>query len=242
MSDLVTDTGNIELELPLEIPRASDLKSDSVSTGADLPGIGFWTSSAKRIFDVVCSALLLTLLSPLLLAIGIALLRSGRPILFAQERAGRDGRVFRCLKFRTMIPGAEEILERLLQQDPALQREWQQNQKLKVDFRITRLGALLRKWSLDELPQLWNVLCGEMSLVGPRPALLDQMYLYGNSARYYYAVRPGITGPWQVGARGDGFERRIELDCRYVRELSFWSDLGLLLRTIPAVLSARGAK
>ncbi len=242
MSDLVTDTGEVELELPLQISLASDQMPDSVSTGEDLPGIGFWTSSAKRVFDVVCSALLLAVLSPVFLIIGIVLLRSGRPILFAQERAGRGGRPFRCLKFRTMIPGAEEILERLLQQDPALRREWQQNQKLKVDFRITRLGALLRKWSLDELPQLWNVLCGDMSLVGPRPALLDQMHLYGSSARYYYAVRPGITGPWQVGARGNGFERRIELDCLYVRELGFWKDLGLLLRTIPAVLSARGAK
>jgi lipopolysaccharide/colanic/teichoic acid biosynthesis glycosyltransferase len=238
----VTNAGEIELELPLETSLASEQASDSLSSGEDLPGIGFWTASAKRAFDLICSAVLLALLLPAFLAIGIALLRTGRPILFAQERAGRGGRSFRCLKFRTMIPGAEEILERLLRQDPVLQSEWQQNQKLKVDFRITRLGRLLRKWSLDELPQLWNVLRGEMSLVGPRPAMLDQMHLYGNLAKFYYAVRPGITGLWQVEARGEGFERRIELDCEYVHGLSFWKDLGLLLRTIPAVLSARGAQ
>jgi len=241
MSDLVTETG--EIELPLEASPEPELTHGSAAVDSELQLVGYWTGFAKRSFDIVCSAVLLLLLSPLFLLIGGALLRSGRPILFAQERAGFGGRAFRCLKFRTMIPGAEEILERLLQQDPALQREWQQHQKLKVDFRITRLGALLRKWSLDELPQLWNVLCGDMSLVGPRPALLDQMHLYGNLARYYYAVRPGVTGPWQVSARGDGgFERRIELDCQYVRQLSFWSDLLLLLRTIPAVLSARGAR
>jgi lipopolysaccharide/colanic/teichoic acid biosynthesis glycosyltransferase len=241
MSDLVTETG--EIELPLDASPEPELTLGSASADSDMQLVGYWTALTKRGFDIFCSAILLLLLSPVFLVIGGTLLRSGRPILFAQERAGCGGRPFRCLKFRTMIPGAEEILERLLQQDPALQREWQQNQKLKVDFRITRLGALLRKWSLDELPQLWNVLCGDMSLVGPRPALLDQMHLYGSLARYYYAVRPGITGPWQVGARGDGgFERRIELDCQYVQQLGFWSDLWLLLRTFPAVLSARGAR
>ena len=239
MSDLVTEAVEMDLELPPEASTALD----PGAAGAELELVSFWTGTAKRAFDILCSATLLLLLSPLFLLIGCALLRTGRPILFAQERAGRSGHTFRCLKFRTMIPGAEQILERLLQQDPALRREWDQNQKLKVDFRITRLGAVLRKWSLDELPQLWNVLRGDMSLVGPRPALLDQMPMYGHSARCYYAVRPGITGPWQVSARGDegGFERRIELDCQYVRELSFWRDLGFLLRTIPAVLSARGA-
>ena len=239
MSELVTDAG--ELELPLEAPLQSDLTAGSVASEPDFPVVGFWTVGSKRLFDVFCAATLLLLLSPLFLAVGIALLRTGRPILFAQERVGRNGRTFRCLKFRTMIPGAEEILERLLRQDPVLQNEWQQNQKLKVDFRITRLGALLRKSSIDELPQLWNVLCGEMSLVGPRPATLDQMHLYGSQVKAYYAVRPGITGLWQVKARGECFEKRVELDCEYVRGLSFWKDLGLLLRTIPAVLSARGA-
>jgi len=241
MSDLVTDAGGIHL--PAEASAAQRLE-DGVRLGLEpaVPSIGPLTRYAKRSLDIAVSLSLLLLLSPLLLLVAVALARSGRPILFAQERVGLGGRSFHCLKFRSMVPGAEEILERLLQQDPELRREWSRTQKLKADFRVTRLGAVLRKTSIDELPQLWNVLCGHMSLVGPRPALPKQLPLYGAQAVLYTAVRPGMTGLWQVHARGDGdFARRVRYDTDYVRNCSFWNDLGLLARTVVVVISGKGA-
>jgi undecaprenyl-phosphate galactose phosphotransferase len=241
MSDLVTDAGG--MELPAQASAAERLEDGSV-LGPELavPVIGLATRCAKRALDIAVSLTLLLLLSPLMLLVALALARTGRPILFAQERVGFGGHVFHCLKFRSMVPGAEEILERLLQQDPELRREWSETQKLKVDFRVTRFGAVLRKTSIDELPQLWNVLCGEMSLVGPRPALPKQLPMYGTQAVLYTAVRPGMTGLWQVNARGDGdFQRRVQYDTDYVRSCSFWNDIALLARTVAVVISGKGA-
>ena len=241
MSDLVTDAGGVGL--PAEV-TAVDRLEDGAVLGLEpaAPTIDLLTRCVKRGFDIVVSLGLLLLLSPLMLLVACALARSGRPILFAQERVGMGGRSFHCLKFRSMVPGAEDILERLLQQDPELRREWSQAQKLKVDFRVTRFGAFLRKNSIDELPQLWNVLRGEMSLVGPRPALPKQLPLYGSLAVLYTAVRPGMTGLWQVSARGDGdFQRRVQYDTDYVRNCSLWNDLALLVRTVGVVVSRKGA-
>src|SRR5581483_4576534 len=181
-------------------------------------------------------------LAPLFLLIALVLLRGGGPVLFVQPRIGRDGKAFPCYKFRTMVPHAEQVLQDLMQRSEALREEWSRSQKLRCDPRITRAGELLRRTSLDELPQLWNVLRGDMSLIGPRPVLPEQLAWYGAQAACYASMRPGITGLWQVTARGDGdFGRRIELDCEYVRRFSLALDLSILLRTVGVVLSGRGA-
>ena len=196
----------------------------------------------KRFIDIAGSLALLLLLSPLLLGIGAVVSFSG-PIIFRQARVGKAGRTFTCLKFRTMVPEAETTLQRLLESHPEARAEWERAQKLTVDPRITRIGAVLRKTSLDELPQLWNVLRGDMSLVGPRPALPSQLPLYGSAARWYLSMRPGMTGPWQVNARGDDdFRRRIEFDGGYARHFSLLHDVRILLTTIKVVLSGKGAK
>jgi lipopolysaccharide/colanic/teichoic acid biosynthesis glycosyltransferase len=203
---------------------------------------GYWSRLIKRGIDIAGSLSLLLLLSPLLAVVACAVARSGRPILFAQARVGLGGRIFRCLKFRSMSPGAEEILDELLRKDSALRQDWERGQKLKNDFRITPVGAILRKWSLDELPQLWNVLRGDMSLVGPRPALPSQMEIYGASAAVYSSMRPGITGLWQITARGDmNFKRRVALDCEYVENFTLGKDLVYLLKTVLVVLRRDGA-
>ena len=196
----------------------------------------------KRLVDVVSSIVLLLLLSPLLLLVSSALLACGGPVVFAQARVGRHGRVFTCYKFRSMVPDAERVLTDLMRSSDELREEWSRSQKLRVDPRITGLGELLRRTSMDELPQLWNVLRGDMSLIGPRPVLPEQLAWYGTQAACYTSMRPGITGLWQVTARGDAdFARRIELDCEYVHRFSLPLDLWILLRTVSVVLSGRGA-
>lgn len=194
--------------------------------------------AAKRLLDVVVSAAALIVFSPLLVAIGIAIrLRHGSPVLFQQTRVGLHGRPFTMLKFRTMEPGAEERLSALMHRNevngPAF--------KLSDDPRITRVGALLRSSSLDELPQLVNVLKGEMSLVGPRPALLHEVAEYDIWHRRRLSVRPGMTGLWQIEARSDGhFDNRAALDLRYIDQWSIWTDVRILARTVPAILFSRG--
>jgi len=156
-----------------------------------------------------------------------------------QERVGRGGRGFRFLKLRTMVPKADTRLERYLQSNPEARAEWDATQKLKNDPRITAVGKLLRKTSLDELPQLWNVLVGDMSLVGPRPMMVSQRDLYPGSA--YYKLRPGITGSWQVSERHESeFRARAIYDTSYERELSFRTDLSILCKTVGVVLRATG--
>jgi len=200
------------------------------------------TEFSKRAIDIALSLALLALLSPVFLALAGAVRMSGRQILFRQWRVGRHGCLFQCLKYRTMTPDAEQKLEQLLRDHPELAAEWERSQKLKNDPRITRVGKFLRRTSLDELPQLWNVLRGDMSLVGPRPIMPEQLPLYGRAAKWYLAMRPGITGLWQVTARGDGnFSRRIALDCHYVRTHRLWNDWWILLKTPLVVLTGRGA-
>ncbi len=197
----------------------------------------------KRLIDLFGSALLIVLSSPILLVVAAAIkLDASGPVFFVQKRVGRGGRIFGCYKFRTMVPDAESILAKVLEDNADLSEEWGKNQKLKNDPRITRLGSFLRSTSLDELPQLLNVAMGQMSLVGPRPALPEQLFAYGRGARWYFAVRPGLTGLWQVKARGNShFGLRVALDCYYVRQLSIMTDFGILIQTISVVLSRRGA-
>ncbi|KAA9006092.1 sugar transferase [Histidinibacterium aquaticum] len=196
----------------------------------------------KRLLDLSLCLAALMVLAPVMALIWAALKRGGGPALFRQRRVGAGGRVFDCLKFRSMVPDAEAALCVLRDQDPAIDREWRLNQKLLNDPRITPLGNLLRRTSLDELPQLWNVLRGEMSLVGPRPFTVEQTELYrqaGGAA--YFLMRPGLSGEWQVSGRGrTSFADRVGYDDLYWQRLSLAHDLRLLAATLPAVLRAKG--
>lgn len=193
---------------------------------------------AKRALDIVVASATLVLLSPLLLIVALAVyLTMGRPIVFPQSRMGFAGRTFSCPKFRTMVTDAEAALQQYLKDHPEAAHEWRTRQKLQHDPRITPLGHILRRSSIDELPQLFSVLAGHMSCVGPRPIVRSEIERYGPHYRDYTMVRPGITGLWQVSGRSRvSYRRRIALDRYYVRRWSFWLDIWILIRTIPAVL------
>jgi exopolysaccharide production protein ExoY len=202
--------------------------------------LGGWP---KRAFDFVASALGLLFVAPLLATLMLLVwLQDGGPALYGQVRIGVGGRKFRCLKLRSMMVDADAALERHLATDPEAAREWAETRKLRNDPRITRLGRFLRRSSLDELPQLFNVLRGEMSLVGPRPVVADELERYGLARLHYLRSRPGITGLWQISGRSDTtYERRIELDREYSLRWSLLGDFQILVRTLPAILSQKGA-
>ena len=197
----------------------------------------------KRLFDVAFSAAALIMLSPVLLVCVIAILiDSPGPVLFRQRRLGKGGKEFRIVKFRTMRPDAEAVLNDLLERDPVARAEWQKDRKLRADPRVTRVGRFLRRSSLDELPQFWNVLAGEMSVVGPRPIVSAEIPLYRRAWNAYCAVRPGVTGLWQVSGRNDtGYERRVQLDQEYVSRWSATLDVNIVFRTIRCIVDAAGA-
>jgi len=201
---------------------------------------GFYMRYGKRALDVMLVLLSAPIVVPVVAMCAIALwLESGQP-LFRQNRLGRGGQVFVMWKLRTMVHNADEMLEQHLETDPVLREEWTQNQKLKRDPRITPLGRLLRATSLDELPQLWNVLVGQMSLVGARPMMVNQLDLYGN-ADGYFMLRPGVTGPWQVGDRNQiSFCGRADIDDAYSRDITLGRDVQILLETITVVVRGTG--
>jgi undecaprenyl-phosphate galactose phosphotransferase len=196
-----------------------------------------WPQLVKRAFDVVTASLLLVFLAPLLALVALKIrLFDGGQVIFAHTRVGRHGRLFPCYKFRTMVAHSAEVLAELLAEDPVARAEWERDRKLRCDPRITPLGRLLRKTSLDELPQLINVVRGEMSLVGPRPVVPDELELYGAARIYYLQVRPGLTGLWQISGRNDlDYERRVSLDAWYVRNWTLWYDILILVRTVLVV-------
>ncbi|ADM09578.1 undecaprenyl-phosphate galactosephosphotransferase [Parvularcula bermudensis HTCC2503] len=195
----------------------------------------------KRAGDIVVSLAALLFLFPLLLLLVFLIKGDGGPVLFSHQRVGKDGKVFSCLKFRTMVPGASAKLAEVLAADPRAAEEWAAAYKLSNDPRITKAGNFLRVTGLDELPQLLNVLKGEMSLVGPRPIVEPELTRYGPYKGYYLSVRPGITGLWQVSGRNAiSYGRRVALDKRYVETWSLWADIVILARTPIEVLFARG--
>lgn len=197
----------------------------------------------KRAMDVLGAGLLLLLCAPVFLVIAALVKRDGGKVFYAHERVGRGGRLFGCLKFRSMVADADRRLAALLDRDPAARAEWEATRKLKNDPRVTWIGRFLRASSLDELPQLINVLKGEMSLVGPRPVQAAELAaFYGAAAQHYMAVRPGLTGPWQISGRSDtSYAQRVALDVQYVAHPSLATDVKILLRTPVAVLARRGA-
>jgi Undecaprenyl-phosphate galactose phosphotransferase WbaP len=202
-----------------------------------------WALRAKRLIDLVATLIGGTLILPLVLALGLLIyLQSGGPVLYRDQRMGRDGSLFWCVKFRTMVPDAEVLLQRVLHEDAGLREEYAKYHKLRDDPRVTSVGRFLRTTSLDELPQLWNVLRGEMSLVGPRPYLPRESEEIGITQSEILRVLPGITGPWQVAGRNHtSFGERVNTDAYYIRDWSIWLDLVLLARTLKMVVVGRGA-
>lgn len=202
---------------------------------------GAYAAFGKRVFDLVVTVACLPIIMPVLLILWIIVRRDGGAFFFAHPRVGRDGVVFPCMKIRTMVVNADEVLRDILENDPERAHEWKTHFKLRNDPRVTKIGRILRATSLDELPQVFNVLKGEMSIVGPRPITAEELELYGSLADSYRAVRPGLTGPWQItGRRENDFESRARLDAEYVANMSFWRDFSILLRTVPEVLLAKG--
>ncbi len=195
-------------------------------------------------FNRGCALMLMVLMAPVLLIIALLIWREdGQPILFAHYRVGRNGRLFRCLKFRTMLRDADQVLGRMLLADPGLRLEWERDQKLLRDPRVTRIGRVLRLTSLDELPQLLNIWRGEMNFVGPRPIVVQELQRYGAYKRHYLSVKPGVTGLWQVSGRNNTtYERRVELDRRYVEHRSVWLDAMIVVRTFKVVVTREGAR
>ena len=191
----------------------------------------------KRGFDIVAAGCAVAALSPIFLFTAIKVRQDGGPALFSQPRVGRNGKLFPCYKFRSMRVNAEESLQEYLASNPDAAEEWAKFQKLKNDIRITPFGNFIRRTSIDELPQLLNVLKGDMSLVGPRPIMPEQAELYGDDFCFYEAVRPGITGPWQVSGRNKlTFKERIALESWYARNWNPWTDIVIILKTFPALL------
>ena len=204
---------------------------------------GSRVDAAYSLLNRVSAALLLLVFSPLMLIIAWRIWREdGAPVLFAHWRVGQNGHLFRCLKFRTMVCNADVVLAELLLRDPLAREEWLRDHKLRDDPRIMRVGRFLRRTSLDELPQLFNVLCGDMNLVGPRPVVVQEVPRYGEHKRHYLSVKPGMTGLWQVSDRNaTGFAERVTIDVHYVRNWSPWLDLYVLARTVPVVLGGTGS-
>lgn len=202
-----------------------------------------WALRTKRVVDFTSTVLGGLAAAPIILVLALMVyLESGGPVFYRDKRMGRDGKLFACVKFRTMVPGAEGLLQRMLEEEPAAREEYAKYHKLRDDPRVTRVGRFLRRTSMDELPQLWNVLMGDMSLVGPRPYLPRESEEIGVTQGEILRVPPGITGPWQVSGRNQtSFQERVDIDAYYVHDWSIWLDIVLLTQTLKIVLRGRGA-
>ena len=228
------------ISLPLQPATAPSELDPALSAPPVTAPVG---GARKRVFDVICASAILIGVTPLFLMLTIIIkLRGDGPVVFRHTRIGFDGRRFDCIKFRTMVVDAEQKLADHLAADPDAAEEWGRDQKLRSDPRVTRIGAVLRKTSLDELPQLFNVLRGDMSLVGPRPVIEDELARYGAFRSAYLSARPGMTGLWQVSGRNSTtYERRTELDATYVRDWRLRNDIAIIMKTVPEVLMSSRA-
>jgi lipopolysaccharide/colanic/teichoic acid biosynthesis glycosyltransferase len=218
------------------------LYANATAARAHAPRVA-WDQPLTEAMNFLIALVALIFLAPLMITVALLVYaQDGGPAIFAHKRLGKGGRHFRCLKFRSMAMDAEERLADLLARDPAARAEWEKDHKLRNDPRVTKLGAFLRKSSLDELPQLFNVLRGEMSLVGPRPIVDAEVTKYGRRFRHYCAVKPGITGLWQVSGRNDtSYRSRVAMDCIYAERRNTLLDAKIILATVPAVLLSRGS-
>ncbi len=191
--------------------------------------------------DLVLSVLLLPLVAPIVVLLWATVKMDGGPGFYSQKRVGKNGKPFKCWKLRTMVPNADAVLQSILEKDADMAAEWSRDQKLTFDPRITRIGGILRSTSLDELPQLWNVIRGEMSLVGPRPVTSQEIARYGEAAATVLSVRPGVSGPWQVSGRNlISYDQRVAMDHEYASKLTFGSDLKILCLTVAVVFKRTG--
>ncbi|HAT7492387.1 TPA: undecaprenyl-phosphate galactose phosphotransferase WbaP [Raoultella ornithinolytica] len=229
--------------IPLDSTDMSFIFSHEVMIFRVQQNLAKWSSrTLKRLFDVVGSIAIIVILSPLLLYISRKVKIDGGPAIYGHERIGKDGKLFKCLKFRSMVINSKDVLEELLANDSEAKKEWDATFKLKNDPRITKIGGFLRRTSLDELPQLFNVLKGEMSLVGPRPIITAELERYNDEVDYYLLSKPGMTGLWQVSGRSDvDYETRVYLDAWYVKNWSMWNDIAILFKTVGVVLKKDGA-
>ncbi len=249
----IIDWAGTRFQRLIVVPELPGYAANSAMIARDLAGtfgveikqnlLNPWSQRVKRALDLLGAGIGGLLISPLLLAMVLLIkLDSPGPAIYGQQRLGTGGQTFRCWKFRTMCLDAEKALNEHLQNDPTLLAEWEHDQKLRDDPRVTRVGRFLRKTSLDELPQLWNVLRGEMSLAGPRPIVDAEVSKYGEVYELYQRVTPGISGLWQVSGRsGTSYEERVAMDAYYVRNWSVWLDLVILARTVSSVIFRRGA-
>lgn len=199
---------------------------------------------AKRIFDIAAASALILILLPVIVSIYLlVILLDGAPVLYGHSRIGRGGKAFKCWKFRTMVRDSDKRLAELLKNNPAARDEWEATRKLRNDPRIIPgIGRFLRKTSLDELPQLFNVLAGQMSMVGPRPVVRGELSRYGAFRTHYTSVRPGLTGPWQIGERSnDDYDNRIDKDVKYIENWSLGGDFEIVLKTARVVVDTKGA-
>ena len=208
-------------------------------------GLNMAERAIKRLFDLASVLVILALFWWAIIAVAIAVrLTTGSPVIFGHKRIGRDGREFKCYKFRSMVPDADKVLAHLLATDAEAREEWNRDFKLKSDPRVTRVGSFIRKTSLDEFPQLWNVVVNDMSIVGPRPVVkkeLDQYYV-GPWKAHYLSVKPGLTGLWQVSGRNDmDYSERVELDRSYVCSWGVFSDFMIVMRTVGVMFRRKGA-
>ncbi len=218
--------------------RAVLSSADDISFGQTA---GIYARVGKRLFDVAFALVSGAFVAPLVLALAAFVKLDGGPAFFGHERVGRDGRIFKCYKIRTMVPDAQAQLETYLAKDVAARAIWESVFKLPNDPRVTKFGTFLRKTSLDELPQFLNVFLGDMSVVGPRPVTLKEVEMYGPKAALVQSVRPGVTGLWQVSGRNDvSYEERVKLDETYVNQLSLSVDVAIIWQTIFAVLRRTG--
>lgn len=225
----------------MSVDKSSISKVSLYEDGEALPGFGRrrFYPPVKRLIDITGALALGAVALPIVAVSALLVRRDGGPAFYHQQRLGKDGKVFEIWKLRSMDINADAVLAQHLADDPEARREWDAHQKLKDDPRITRVGKILRKFSIDELPQLWNVLRGDMSLVGPRPMFPSQRQIYPGNA--CFALRPGITGLWQTSARNAStFSERADYDLRYARGMSLWLDLAIMFRTIGIVLRGTG--
>ena len=229
--------------MPLDSTDMSFIFSHEVMIFRVQQNLAKWSSRIlKRLFDIAGSITIIIVLSPILFYISRKVKKDGGPAIYGHERIGKDGKSFKCLKFRSMVINSKEVLTALLESDPESKKEWDETFKLKNDPRITKIGGVLRRTSLDELPQLFNVLKGEMSLVGPRPIITAELERYNDEVDYYLLSKPGMTGLWQVSGRNDvDYETRVYLDAWYVKNWSMWNDIAILFKTIGVVLKKDGA-
>lgn len=229
--------------MPLDSTDMSFIFSHEVMIFRVQQNLAKWSSRIlKRLFDICASLAIIIMLSPLLLYISIRVRTDGGPAIYGHERIGKGGKSFKCLKFRSMVINSKDVLENLLATDTEARIEWSETFKLKNDPRVTKIGGYLRRTSLDELPQLFNVLKGEMSLVGPRPIITAELARYNEEVDYYLLSKPGMTGLWQVSGRSDvDYETRVYLDAWYVKNWSMWNDIAILFKTVGVVLKRDGA-